>query len=279
MGFYFFSSMLIVMVYGFSYYNEDDYKFKQPIKGIFFFVSVALLIVYKIHLEFSSVFMLNLFVLFGVFLLLVLYKLPDFIKPSKNIIAKQSNFWGISPQEIIDKTEKKIVEKKDRREYTVDPLEVLRNDNFAEMEIGRKKLSQNFTVLHLKEYDNFTIKKDISIEKYMKSPDKKIFKVVFEKILEFIENKEVEVDLEEVFMQNKYCVEFFLMQLWEEHSLPFSYGIGTLQVYLYDKKGNKDEYAEAFLYALDGTRTTTINRKGFSLYYYYHFFKNREREL
>ena len=277
MGFYVFSVLLIFLIYGFFYYHEDQYKYKQPLKELFFFIAVSLIIVYKVNINTNSFMVLNIFILLSIVFIFILYKMPNFLTPPKKIVAKQSNFWNVNPKDIIKATERKIVEKKNRKEYIVNPLEKLRNNNFSELEIKKKKLSQNFIVLHLKEYDNFTIKKDIDILSYMKSPDKKIFKIIFEKIDEFIDNKEADVDYQEVFENNKFCVEFFLMELWEEHSLPFSYGIGTLQLYLYDKEGNIDEDAEAFLYALDATRTTTINRKGFSLYYYYHFFKNKER--
>jgi hypothetical protein len=221
---------------------------------------------------------MNIFILISLLLIILLYKLPFFLLSSENIVAKQSNYWGIKKDDILNTTFFDLVEKRDRLEYVAPKIEEIKNNNFIKWDGNVKLLNQNFILLHLKEYNSFTILKEKSVLKYLKNTENKLFKEVFKKIEEFIDKKEIHVDYEDVFEKNSYCVEFFLLELWEKNSLVFNYGIGTLQAYLYDGKLNLDKDKEIFLYALAATITSTIHRKGMPLYFYYYYYKKKHIE-
>jgi len=277
MTLYFVAIFLLVGIHGMHYYMEQTYYYRQPHGELFFFTIAILFVTYKVHINTESLLYSNIFIFLALVLLLIFHKLSYFLKGNRKIIAKQSSFWNMPKSKILDKTAHKILEKKNRRELKINKLERLRSDNFLNIEKGKKVLSQNYILLHLKEYDSFTILGDDDIEKYLEKKAKTLYKEVFKKIQYFIDELEIETDYEEVFRKNKNCVEFFLMELWEQYSPPFSYGIGTLQTYVCNKDRTVDEEAESFLFALLSTRNQSVHRKGFALYYYYHFFKNKDR--
>ena len=99
-----------------------------------------------------------------------------------------------------------------------------------------------------------------------------VFKIVFEKIKEFIKAKEVKVDYEEVLKENDNKAEFFLMSLWEEHTFKFNISVANLEILAQNTKEKE------FLGALDLLNLNCVKRKGAVFFYQYMEFKNRIKD-
>lgn len=271
---------IFALVHILSYIDNDEYFYKNAHIEYMFYTGAFFLISFKLYPHFDNKILLNIILFMGIILFWFLYVDKRFFIQGGKIVAKQTNMWGISPKDIIKQTKNSIHQKKGRREFEVPTRESIANDYFIDIDLrGNKKIHQNFLLLHLKEYNHFTIHHD-DVEEFFKKTKHKLYKVLFEKIKFFIESSEDDIDLNKILEENGFCIEFFLINLWERYANIYSYGIGTLQIYTYNNDGNKDSNLEALLYAVDAAVTTNIHRKGFSLYfYYYHFKKNKERGI
>ena len=110
-----------------------------------------------------------------------------------------------------------------------------------------------------------------AIEKAMNDTINKIplYKVVFDKIKYFIKEQDIDVDFVEILKEDKYCVEFFLLDLWERYTKRVN--IGTANLVLLAER----EIEEEFIGAMDNIDLYSVKGKGAALYYRYMVFMQR----
>lgn len=96
-----------------------------------------------------------------------------------------------------------------------------------------------------------------------------LYKVVFDKIKFFIREQDIQANLVDIFVEDKGCVEFFLLDLWERYTKRVN--IGTANLVLLAER----EIEEEFIGAMDNVDLYSVKAKGAALYYRYMVFMGR----
>lgn len=97
-----------------------------------------------------------------------------------------------------------------------------------------------------------------------------LYKAVFDKIKFFIREQDIKANLVDIFVEdNKGCVEFFLLDLWERYTKRVN--IGTANLVLLAER----EIEEEFIGAMDNVDLYSVKAKGAALYYRYMVFMGR----
>lgn len=96
-----------------------------------------------------------------------------------------------------------------------------------------------------------------------------LYKAVFDKIKFFIREQDIEANLVDIFVEDKGCVEFFLLDLWERYTKRVN--IGTANLVLLAER----EIEEEFIGAMDNVDLYSVKAKGAALYYRYMVFMGR----
>lgn len=126
-----------------------------------------------------------------------------------------------------------------------------------------KRIEKELTFVDLKSSQN--------IEKDMKDIINQIplYKAVFDKIKFFIREQDIKANLVDIFVEDKGCVEFFLLDLWERYTKRVN--IGTANLVLLAER----EIEEEFIGAMDNVDLYSVKAKGAALYYRYMVFMGR----
>lgn len=126
-----------------------------------------------------------------------------------------------------------------------------------------KRIEKELTFVDLKSSQN--------IEKDMNDTINQIplYKAVFDKIKFFIREQDIEANLVDIFVEDKGCVEFFLLDLWERYTKRVN--IGTANLVLLAER----EIEEEFIGAMDNVDLYSVKAKGAALYYRYMVFMGR----
>ena len=126
-----------------------------------------------------------------------------------------------------------------------------------------KRIEKELTFVDLKSSQN--------IEKDMNDIINQIplYKAVFDKIKFFIREQDIKANLVDIFVEDKGCVEFFLLDLWERHTKRVN--IGTANLVLLAER----EIEEEFIGAMDNVDLYSVKAKGAALYYRYMVFMGR----
>lgn len=126
-----------------------------------------------------------------------------------------------------------------------------------------KRIEKELTFVDLKSSQN--------IEKDMNDIINQIplYKVVFGKIKFFIREQDIKANLVDIFVEDKGCVEFFLLDLWERYTKRVN--IGTANLVLLAER----EIEEEFIGAMDNVDLYSVKAKGAALYYRYMVFMGR----
>ena len=96
-----------------------------------------------------------------------------------------------------------------------------------------------------------------------------LYKAVFDKIKFFIREQDIEANLVDIFVEDKGCVEFSLLDLWERYTKRVN--IGTANLVLLAER----EIEEEFIGAMDNVDLYSVKAKGAALYYRYMVFMGR----
>lgn len=96
-----------------------------------------------------------------------------------------------------------------------------------------------------------------------------LYKTVFDKIKFFIREQDIQANLVDIFVEDKGCVEFFLLDLWERYTKRVN--IGTANLVLLAER----EIEEEFIGAMDNVDLYSVKAKGAALYYRYMVFMGR----
>lgn len=96
-----------------------------------------------------------------------------------------------------------------------------------------------------------------------------LYKAVFDKIKFFIREQDIKANLVDIFVEDKGCVEFFLLDLWERYTKRVN--IGTANLVLLAER----EIEEEFIGAMDNVDLYSVKAKGAALYYRYMVFMGR----
>lgn len=126
-----------------------------------------------------------------------------------------------------------------------------------------KRIEKELTFVNLKSSQN--------IEKDMNDIINQIplYKAVFDKIKFFIREQDIKANLVDIFVEDKGCVEFFLLDLWERYTKRVN--IGTANLVLLAER----EIEEEFIGAMDNVDLYSVKAKGAALYYRYMVFMGR----
>lgn len=126
-----------------------------------------------------------------------------------------------------------------------------------------KRIEKELTFVDLKSSQN--------IEKDMNDIINQIplYKAVFDKIKFFIREQDIKANLVDIFVEDKGCVEFFLLDLWERYTKRVN--IGTANLVLLAER----EIEEEFIGAMDNVDLYSVKAKGAALYYRYMVFMGR----
>lgn len=101
----------------------------------------------------------------------------------------------------------------------------------------------------------------------------KVFKIVFEKVKEFIFDLEVEINYEKELEKNNFIAEFFLMDLWERYTPKFNISVANLDIFVKNKNDSE------FLGAIDLLNLNCVKFKGAGIFYAYLEFKDRLKDF
>lgn len=215
------------------------------------------------------------FIPFFVVGIMQLYKRRKIIPLS--VIANQQRYWSeIKGSDVY----KFFLGRKERKRKKI----VIRVNE------GEKKFFQTSEFAPDKDYVNVgffkTMKRIESEFSFVKTPENtddkailkaleevinksRLYKAIFDKVKDFIKEQDIDVDFVEILAENKNCVEFFLLDIWERYTKRVNIGTANL-VLLADK-----EIEEEFIGALDNIDLYSVKAKGAALYYRYMLFKDR----
>ncbi len=261
-------SIIIFLSFVFLYVLQKRYYY-EVYKEILLYISVALVMVNFLSRRETSLSFEPFEALIAITFLFFLSYLFYILSKSMNsleeggVSATQVSYWGISPQKILNKNKHKIIMKKGRNEF-VEEID----DYFYEEVIrdGRKiQKLQPLILSDIKAYKGFTI---ISSLKYFKQKkNSELYIKIYKKLYSINEEIEAELDFKEILIDNKYCIEFFLIDLWEVLCSKEIIGIGTLNTIAKNKKELE------LIGALDASVSTNVRKEGILLYSHYLRFK------
>jgi len=261
-------SIIIFLSFGFLYIIQKRY-YHEVYKEILLYISVALVMVNFLSRRETSIPFESFEALMAITLLFflsytfyTLSKAMDLLEQG-GLSARQVSYWGISPQKILNKNKHKIIEKKGRNEFVEEVDEYFYEEVIVEGKRIRKL--QPLILSDIKAYKGFTI---ISSLKYFKQKkNSELYIKIYNKLNSINEEIEAELDFEKILIDNKYCIEFFLIDLWEVLCSKEIIGVGTLNTIARNKKELE------LIGALDASVSTNVQREGILLYSHYLRFK------
>lgn len=195
--------------------------------------------------------------------LIIFYYIRSETKPKESvkILATRQSYWGITENQIRQKYANRLIVKDDRIE-AAPSLNLL----FYRILPGVKLITGNL----IYDIDRFLKQKRYTVIKEVKELEKyPLYNLIFKKITAFIAYKEIKIDYEAALRDNGGNAEFFLMQLWEEHTQGFNIGTANLDV-LANRSIEKHLIA-----ALDAIDMESIRRDAAPLFFAYMEAKGR----
>ncbi|CAD7289506.1 hypothetical protein LMG7974_01583 [Campylobacter majalis] len=194
---------------------------------------------------------------------LIIYLLKNIqksiVSKSLNIIANQQRYFkDATAQKIVKFYEKRKDEKSKRIEVFVNEAD--------------KKLIVNETI-RPQFFINYFGFKGTKIDDLIELEKSQVFKIIFDKVKDFIEDLEVKVDYEKELKNNDFIAEFFLMDLWERYTPKFNISVANLDILI------KNDNEKEFLGAIDLLNLNCVKFKGAGMYYAYLEFKDRLKDF
>lgn len=255
--------MVVSIFYGiiaFYFYHKSKRNLEtqfiyENFSFILIFISVSILVIVLANDNMEK----NLFylLLIPLFILCIRY-INKRLKIDLSIKANQQRYFDeVNAKMIYNFYQKRKVIKSNRVETLVN-------------EESKKIIKNGYIVPEF--FLNYKNMQFTKIEKIEEIENYEIHNIIFKKIKGFIKELEVKVDYQKELEKNKNCLEFLLMQLWEDYAKKFNISVANLDVLA------KNEVEIEFLGALDLLYLNSIKRKGATLYYKYLEHKDRLKE-
>ncbi|MFA7434888.1 MAG: hypothetical protein WC006_00800 [Bacilli bacterium] len=178
-------------------------------------------------------------------------------KKKMEIVAQQVTFWDIPVENILVKNKNQVVKKNNRNEL-VEQKEVY----FYDEKDGKKKILP-INLLSIKHYNNFTFINSIDEITNLSI----VYNKIFDMIKKVAHDNESHINYQNALSNNKYCVEFLLLDCWEKICFDEIIGVGTLETVAIDDKDI------ALIYAIDAIKNSNVLKEGLMLYSHYLNFK------
>lgn len=257
-------SVLFFALLTFVFYKKSKnilnlkYEFQYENFTYILGTTTFILFVLFVFIDKSKTYNLELWYLAFIPLILILDRYISIkIAPKKlEIIADQQRYWDeVNSQSIANFYNFRKRMLKGRIEVEIDE--------------NSKKIIKNGHIVpdFFIKYKNLELTKINSIEDIEKCS--KVYKAIFKKVKGFIDILEIKIDYEEVLKKNNNCLEFFLLELWEEYTPKFNISPANLDILATNEKEIE------FLGAIDLIHLNCIKRKGAVIYYKYLESKNR----
>ena len=257
-------SILILLSFSFLYLLQERY-YKKIYQEIVFYIGISLLMVNVLSRRdgaesFSPIEAL-LAIIIVILLSFIFYRLSR--THEKEIVAKQVSYWGVPFNLILLKNKHTIISKRGRNELEEQKKEYF----YEEVCENNKKVRrlQPLVLADIKRYRGFTIIE--SLNYFRTKSASMLYQTIYLKLSHINENIETEIDFDKLLKINKYCVEFFLIDLWIEISSKEIIGIGTLNSYAKSKKELE------LIGAFDAVVSSNVKKQGLLLYAHYLNFK------
>ncbi len=257
-------SIIIFSSFGFLYLLQNRY-YKRIYQEILLYIVMALLLVnFLSRRDISEPFtpIESVISMISVFILSYFFYLFSKSKIEK-VVAKQVSYWDVPFECILLKNRDKIISKRGRNELEEQGQEYF----YEEIINGNQKTRkiQPLILSDIKKYRGFTIIESLAYFNNINAS--KLYKIIYLKLYEINDNIEIDIDFDELLKVNKYCVEFFLIDLWLLISTKEIMGIGTLNTYAETKKELE------LIGALDAVVSNNIKKQGILLFSHYLNFK------
>lgn len=257
-------SIIIFLSFSFLYLLQERY-YKKTYQEIVLYIGISLLMVNILSRRSNSEFFSPFEALLAVLIVLLLsFTFYIFSRNhTKEITAKQVSYWGVPFDLILFKNKHKIVSKRGRNELEEQQKEYFYEETFENNKKTRR--IQTLVLADIKNYKGFTLIESLD---YFKSQyASKLYQTIYVKLYTINEDIETEIDFDKLLKINKYCVEFFLIDLWIKISSKEIIGIGTLNSYAQSKKELE------LIGAFDAVVSSNIKKQGILLYAHYLNFK------
>lgn len=177
---------------------------------------------------------------------------PNFIK------AKKQSYWDIPSIDIINFFKYRREEKKDRVETHINKL----SKKFWRVYDNRHRYFTKNIFIELYDLELTTLEKVEGINKI------RLYSKIFNKIKEFTEAAELNVNFDEILEENDHIAEYFLIDIWCRFTKRVN--IGTANLIVLAENFTQQE----LIGALDNADLNSVKRHGSSLYFKYAMFKN-----
>ena len=177
---------------------------------------------------------------------------PNFIK------AKKQSYWDIPSIDIINFFKYRREEKKDRVETHINKL----SKKFWRVYDNRHRYFTKNIFIELYDLELTTLEKVEEINNI------RLYNKIFNKIKEFTEAAELNVNFDEILEENDHIAEYFLIDIWCRFTKRVN--IGTANLIVLAENFTQQE----LIGALDNADLNSVKRHGSSLYFKYAMFKN-----
>jgi hypothetical protein len=257
-------SIIIFLSFSFLYLLQERY-YKKIYQEIVLYIGISLLMVNVLSRRDNSESFSPTEALFAISIVLLLSFLFYMLSRThtKEIVAKQVSYWGVPFELILSKNKHKIVSKRGRYELEEQKKEYFYEEVFENNKKTRR--IQPLVLADIKSYRGFTIIESLN---YFESQSASIlYQAIYVKLYTINEDIETEIEFDKLLKMNKYCVEFFLIDLWREISSKEIIGIGTLNAYAKNKKELE------LIGAFDAAVSSNVKKQGILLYAHYLNFK------
>jgi Ca2+/Na+ antiporter len=245
---------LLAIVY---FYMHSKTNKKELMGIVSFFVIACVWSMFFIFAKYQLNFWVALLFL-CVYLGLGYYFFTQAKQKSLKIIASQESYWEVDADVIGRAFKYTENEKKDRIEiYHENSTFFIKDDR------NKKHLSRAFWEKFNHFEKTYVLTK---IKMLSELQEFRIFALVYHKILQSLEEQEIELELDEVLKKFEYTVEFFLIYLWKTYMKHENIGIGQLQALI------NSEYEEEFIHALDNALLCSVKFSGAYLIFQYENF-------
>lgn len=199
------------------------------------------------------------------FLLFCLYIMSKISKrkPLSIIANQQRYFKEVDSNMIYNFFSNRRIVKKDRIEIDVNREEKTLFKNFI-LESEKIELISTHFFARLKQ-----IPQELNIIKDVSDIKSKLHLTIFNKLKSIIEDKEIDIDFNLILKNNNYCLEYFLMELWEDYTGDINIGTSNLIVIA------QSDIERDLIGAINILDLSCVLKNGSALYYLYIKFKNR----
>jgi len=252
------------LIYFYVRSSEDETKDKKYAFRNYFFLSTMLYLFIMFFLKVKPPFLMNSYVALAIAFIIV-FLFIRYLGTKKQvdtkIKAQRMSYWGIDFEKILEKYKNRTVKKKGRNEIEVE------EDYFVT--IDKKDGSKALQPIILSDIATPPDLKLVHTVQAIRDTGKELYVKLLDKLEEFKEEAELEIDFEAVLKENKYILEFFFIDLWERVAMEENINSTTLSPIV------EDENDIQLISALDSAKSMNVQKEGTVLFAHYLNFKGR----